>query len=141
MRFGRPARGYDSHVSTPRGWEYPGDLAAASAARGDLRSALEGSPDSLIDDVVLVATELVTNAVRHGSGPVLLTLEKKGDDLIIAVTGAASGDPHMRSAPTEAPSGRGLAIAAALADEWGWHREGEQVTVWARLRSPADPTP
>lgn len=122
-------------------WTLPGDPTAAAAAREAIRSALQGQRGDLPGDAELVATELVTNAVRHGSGDVLLALEQEGDVLQVAVTGAAPGDPEARSAPTEAPSGRGLAIVAALADDWGWRREGERVTVWARLRGGAAPTP
>lgn len=139
--FRLPVRGYDSHMSAHSRWTFAGDPTAAASARTALRSVLEGEPGGLVDDVELLATELITNAVRHGSGDVLLTLEQEGDLLVIAVTAAAAGDPEERVASTEAPSGRGLAIVEALTSEWGWEREGDQVTVWARLTPGAAPSP
>lgn len=127
-------------MSSPRRWAFPGDPTAATSARMAIRSAAQDQPAGLRDDLELLATELVTNAVRHGSGDVVLTLDQQDDHLVVAVTGAATGDPVMRSASTEAPSGRGLAIVTAVADEWGWSREGEQVTVWVRLGGGAAPT-
>lgn len=127
-------------MRSPRRWTFPGDPIAAASARTAIRSAAEGQPEGLLDDLELLATELVTNAVRHGSGDVLLTLDQEDDHLLVTVTGAAAADPAVRSPSSEAPSGRGLAIVAALANEWGWSREGEQVTVWARVTGGAAPT-
>ncbi|QKW06709.1 ATP-binding protein [Streptomyces sp. NA04227] len=95
------------------------------------------TPD--IERAVLVTSELATNAVQHGRVPdrlfeVRLTVEPNGG-LLLEVSDASSRVPeHVHAAP-EDESGRGLALVAALADEFG-HRPREYVgkTVWAKFR-------
>ncbi|MEU3097866.1 ATP-binding SpoIIE family protein phosphatase [Streptomyces sp. NPDC006967] len=93
------------------------------------------------DDVTLIASELVTNAVVHAGTEVRLTcrLEQETGALVIEVA-----DHHPSRAPRggepEAPPvqdapeyGRGLRLVAALSDSWGiTYRPGTK-TVWARL--------
>jgi two-component sensor histidine kinase len=96
----------------------------------------------LLSDAVAIIAELVGNAVRHGDplpGDVIRIAwrVRYGDDaesLTITVTdGGALREPAVRPADLEALDGRGLAIVAALADIWGFERDGLGQSVWAEI--------
>ncbi|MGQ4384004.1 ATP-binding protein [Streptomyces sp. SAS_270] len=101
------------------------------------------------DAALLVVSELVTNAVRHG--PVLereveiaVTALHDGSCLV-EVRDESTTVPHVRPANDgqgeQEESGRGLSLVGALAEAWGVarHRDGRGKTVWALLPSPAPP--
>jgi anti-sigma regulatory factor (Ser/Thr protein kinase) len=103
--------------------------------------------DPLISDAVLIASELVTNAISHGTphdgdetaGYVELTWSYQVSRLICVITDRATEPPIM--APVEAgldtESGHGLQIVAALAAAWGWTMLGTgEKAVWAALHLP-----
>lgn len=97
-----------------------------------------GLASGRVDDLELVASELVTNAVTHTTGEVFVQLgrDEAGDgDIVLAVRDTSSQPPRPRAAGTDEPTGRGLGVVAALATSWGVeaapHAGGK--TVWARL--------
>ena len=92
----------------------------------------------VIDDVVLVATELVSNAVRHADplpgGQVTVTWELDTRSVIVRVTdGGASSQPAVQHPSSRDTSGRGLALVAALAASWGIENTAGATTVWAKV--------
>ena len=103
--------------------------AGAGVARRRLVTELtsRGLPAPLLDDVALVVSELVGNAVRHGSplpdgGGVLVTWELTGPVLHLEVCDGGSGPADVdavQHAPLSAEGGRGLAIVATVATRWG----------------------
>ncbi|MEU6807055.1 ATP-binding protein [Streptomyces neyagawaensis] len=88
---------------------------AAHLARWDL--------SSIADDAVLATDELFANAVRHASaGPadtIAVTLECSDRALRVTLADPSPAQPRPRAVDGTAESGRGLAIVAALADDWG----------------------
>ncbi|MFF8590484.1 SpoIIE family protein phosphatase [Streptomyces sp. NPDC015220] len=124
----------------------PGGPHAPGAARALARAALTEwldlgltVPDRLADDVLVVVSELVTNAVVHAGTDVELIcrLEPETGACVVEVSDQhPSRAPRDHPAPTpyEAPEyGRGLRLVAALAEAWGiTYRPGVK-TVWARL--------
>jgi anti-sigma regulatory factor (Ser/Thr protein kinase) len=100
--------------------------------------------DALISDATLIASELVTNAINHGtpeSNPgahVELTWSYQVSRLICVITDQAAGAPVVAAENPEAESGHGLQIVAALAAAWGWTMLGTgEKAVWAALDLPA----
>ncbi len=88
----------------------------------------------------LALSELVTNAVVHGSGPVEVTAKDQGEAMRWEVADASPVAPRQRTAMPDASSGRGLAIVAAVAGAWGCDNadtSGGGKTVWFSL--PVDP--
>lgn len=91
-----------------------------------------------IDRLVLVCSELATNAVRHGHkrGHLFeVRLTHEDTSCLVEVSDAASSRlPHRREAGEDEEHGRGLQLVAALAKETG-HRPRDPIgkTVWARL--------
>ena len=117
-------------------WVLPDDLTAAQAARAHVADDLgrRGVPDAAADDVILVASELAANAIRHGSPPALLRLEYADGRVRVTVSNhGGSPDPRIVDAAADAGSGRGLAMVQAIADEVGWQRDGDRLDVWAEL--------
>ena len=114
---------------------------AASAAVVRRRLAVELGRLSIaqryIDDVVLVASELVSNAVRHADPvedhvvDVLWDLEPAA--VVIQVEDGSSRTPHKRQSAELQPDGRGLTIVEALAADWGVDRTERGKRVWARV--------
>ena len=86
------------------------------------------------DDVVLVVSELVTNALLHARTPMTVHLddEEKGT-VRLAVTDASPQALQERHFSVDSGTGRGLRLLASLASEWGveWHDGGK--TVWCRV--------
>jgi anti-sigma regulatory factor (Ser/Thr protein kinase) len=83
--------------------------------------------------VLLVISELVTNAVLFGTGPVTVRLVKAGHRLTCEVGDAGNGRPRLRRGEPLGDSGRGLHVVHKLTTRWGvrWTDAGK--TVWAEL--------
>lgn len=95
-----------------------------------------GLPDEVIDDASLLTTELVSNAVRHGSGLVNLRVEVDDGAVNVRVHDDADGIPHADQAEPTSLGGRGLFIVECVADEWGSEPDDHGKTVWFRLKDP-----
>lgn len=112
-------------------------LHAPAHARAWLSERLATAPQTVIQDALLVASELVTNAVRHGLPEIVLSLGIGFDRVRIAVRDCGTTLPQVPSGPPslERPSGRGLLIVAATATDWGVepHAGGGGKTVWVEL--------
>jgi serine/threonine-protein kinase RsbW len=115
-------------------WVLPADLTAARVAREHVADDLgrRGVPDDVVDDLVLIASELAANAIRHGSPPAVLELHYDQDRIRVVVSNHGNApDPRVLTADPDAGHGRGLAIVESLADDVGWSRDGERLDVWA----------
>jgi anti-sigma regulatory factor (Ser/Thr protein kinase) len=116
----------------------PFDRTGPSAARRFVEAAVRRLrlDEEVGATLVLVASELATNAVVHGCGPVALTVAYRSGELTIEV---ADGDPRcerVRPRPVDdaAPGGRGLRLLDALTDAWGVRSLPTGKAVWARRR-------
>jgi anti-sigma regulatory factor (Ser/Thr protein kinase) len=114
---------------------------AAGEARSAVRSALEQwQVPGCLDDALLVASELATNAVVHGAAPVVLHLRVTDGDLFVGVEDASEKDlPQVQELTENATAGRGLALVAATSRKWGWQRHNGSKTVWAQIPCAAAP--
>lgn len=112
---------------------------AAKAAREFTTSTLrEWQLDELVQEAVLIASELVTNAVRHGRGEtddgVELAWQRQAARVICLVTDRSPLPPVLGCADQDAESGRGLQVVQALAAAWGWMMlSATSKAVWAAL--------
>jgi anti-sigma regulatory factor (Ser/Thr protein kinase) len=93
-------------------------------------------------DVLLLVSELVTNAFRHARGPRELWLTAVGPRVRIGVRDASPTGPYpCGNRDGRLPGGHGLFIVARLSADWGWHLEpggGKQVWAEVALRVPEE---
>lgn len=116
----------------------PGVHKSVGHARTFLRDLLPPA-HPVLDDLVTVASEAVTNAITHTSsgspgGRVSVTLAEGHRTLILEVAddGAAGSRPYLREEDgTE--SGRGMRIIDALAQRWGLREDSTRTTIWAEF--------
>jgi anti-sigma regulatory factor (Ser/Thr protein kinase) len=71
------------------------------------------------EDGRVIVSELVTNAVRYSRTEMSVDLELTGAGLEVGVYDDGPGEPHITPATQRGLSGRGLALVARLAQEWG----------------------
>lgn len=124
---------------------FPAEPTSARAARELATAALArwGALD-LVDEVSLLVSELVTNAVIHAGTTVEVSLTLHGGAVEVAVT-----DRHpTRRLPTAPPEsdpdregGRGLALVASLAPSWGVDYTDRTKRVWFRMPLPGGAVP
>ncbi|MFI1165056.1 sodium/proline symporter PutP [Streptomyces sp. NPDC020801] len=112
-------------------WELPSDPAAVAHARtlAGRQLAEWGMPD-LTFTTELIVSELVTNAIRHATGPVCLRLIRDRH-LICEVSDGSSTSPRLRHARTTDEGGRGLLIVAQLARRWGTRYTTTGKIIWS----------
>jgi anti-sigma regulatory factor (Ser/Thr protein kinase) len=106
--------------------------ARARQATADIVADLHLEP--LGDDLALVVSELVTNAVRHAEPPVRLEIAADDHRVTVAVADGSPGRPAARPASEEAEGGRGMTLVDRLAAETGVRPSPPGKTVWAALR-------
>ena len=98
-------------------------------------------PTPVTEDVLLVVSELVTNAVRHGGSAIELALSVLADCVRVAVTDSGTALPVVAAGhpSIDRPTGRGLLIVAATARDWGVERKASRPgkTVWAEVATRA----
>ncbi|MFF5967307.1 ATP-binding protein [Streptomyces collinus] len=92
--------------------------------------------DETADAIRLVTSELITNAVVHGGGPVTVTLYHRPGSLVIDVVDGNSAAPQMSCAQAYDESGRGLALVEILAARCAWEPAGLGKRVWAEIALP-----
>lgn len=101
----------------------------------------EWGVDDRLDDIVIVVSELLTNAIRHARPaiadrrlrwPIRLDLLQSGPCVLCLIADPSDQPPIPRETGCLAEAGRGLQIVAALSDQWGFTPPGEMgKVVWA----------
>ena len=121
--------------------DLPAAVGSPALARSSLRVLLQawGVPPPVVDDALLIVTELVTNSVMHAGTPARLDATRTATDLRFGVSDSNATTPAARVAATESEGGRGLALVDALASAWGSLTTSDGKTVWAELRLTVRP--
>lgn len=121
----------------PRSPEAPG-LARRSLSGWYLAELEHGE----LHTAKLLASELVTNAVLHGRGRIMLKADLDDDRLLVEVTDEGPGFEHeLRPRRFEELRGRGLAIVDAESSRWGLHNGSTHVWFELERRGPRLDTP
>ncbi|MBV6698578.1 ATP-binding protein [Kitasatospora aureofaciens] len=136
------------------------DPAEVGRARRWVRSRLLNhgvDPDApMAETVVLVVSELVTNAVVHTGCPAVLRLCLPVDEASAGSASAGSAQacplrvevadasqvapaPRHAGADADATNGRGLELVELLCDRWGWYPDGSGKRVWCEIGADARP--
>ncbi|MFJ2606795.1 ATP-binding protein [Streptomyces sp. NPDC091279] len=142
-------------VSNAASCALPARHEAVREARQFTRRTLDQwNADERFDDVCLVVSELVTNALRHAlppcddrsveqCPPVRLHLMRWTERLVCAVRDPSRESPAPRETDDfSAESGRGLFLVESFSDGWGWHPLAGTLggkVVWALFRLPSEP--
>jgi anti-sigma regulatory factor (Ser/Thr protein kinase) len=118
--------------------DLPADLASVSSARQFIRSELARNGRADVSDiVVLLTSEVVTNAIRHAGSPCRIDLQVDDDVVRVQVTDGSPAPVRPRRVPPDAESGRGLYLLDVLALDWGAFSRGAGKSVWFDVqRSP-----
>ena len=87
---------------------------------------------NLAEDAGLLISELITNALRYGTGETIeFHFELNSDTVLIEVDDGSPGRPYVREIGPEEESGRGMLLVSALATDWGVSPDGTRT--WCTL--------
>ncbi len=122
--------------NTPRAErELPVSHEAPSHARAFLRdTGCQEHHAEVVEDAVLLVSELVTNSVLHGGPPLVVAVDCTEAALQVRVRDGSPQLPTPRDAARGDENGRGLALVDAMSDEWGVERDADGKHVWFVLR-------
>ncbi|GAA4404311.1 hypothetical protein GCM10023168_16790 [Fodinibacter luteus] len=136
-----PGPGAESVIVTVRP---PHEPASVGRIRREVVDDLQTRdlPEEIVDEAEIVASELLTNAVRHArplsDGTIRVRWKIRGDVVEVEVTDGG-GESVPRPAPRTVwlSSGRGLRIVRSIAHEWGVTEDRTGNVVWATLGGPS----
>ncbi|MGW4567807.1 ATP-binding protein [Streptomyces sp. NPDC004561] len=121
-------------------WTFSADPGAVRTARTAVRGQLHGwGLDSVADLAALLVSELVTNSLRHATGPIGVRLVRPArldGTLRVEVSDPLPDPPRERVARPEDESGRGLQLVAGSSRRWGTRPGVNGKTVWFELAVP-----
>lgn len=124
-------------------WDFPADPGAVRTARAVVRKQLAAWDLGALGDVtVLLVSELVTNSLRHASGPIGVRLVRPAGSLgilLVEVSDPLPDPPQERDAAPDDEGGRGIQLVARASRRWGTRqgRTGKTgKTVWFELVLP-----
>ncbi|GAA2619139.1 ATP-binding protein [Streptomyces vastus] len=96
-------------------------------------------PDETLDDLALLSSEVIANALQHATGPYSAVVSWTRARLRVEVADTARPFPTSHGDGPYAESGRGLLLVAALAADWGSTPTATGKTVWFEV-APHAPT-
>ncbi|MFC7825057.1 ATP-binding protein [Streptomyces sp. NPDC057362] len=122
-------------------WVFPAAPDAVRTARSLVRHTLrEWELDSVVDIAALLVSELVTNALRHATGPIGVRVVRgpagAAGILLVEVSDPLPDPPRERVAHPDDEDGRGLQLVASAARRWGTRPGEAGKTVWFELALP-----
>lgn len=119
-------------------WRYLPLPSSLPDLRTRVRAALGlwGIIGRVVEDVVLVVSELAANAVEHARTPLVVALGRDEEGVQVRVRDHSSDPPVLRSTEDDPRRGWGLRMIAGLA-AWGWESHPDGKTVWATIELPA----
>ncbi len=121
-------------------WTFPAEPGAVRTARAVVRDRLRAwGLDSVGDIAALLVSELVTNALRHATGPIGVRLVRSDGSpgtLLVEVSDPLPDPPRERTADLDDEGGRGLRLVACSARDWGTRPGESGKTVWFELTVP-----
>lgn len=116
------------------------DPAEVGRARRWARSRLVGSgigaDEPVAETLILLISELVTNAVVHTGCPAVLRMlfpAAPAEPVRVEVADSSQAPPAPRHAERDETGGRGLELVDGLADRWGWRPEGRGKQIWCEV--------
>lgn len=118
--------------------DLPHALSSAAAARRFVERTIIGwGLKGLLDDALLVASELAANAVTHANSSCRIRLSLTDTTFRIDVIDTGAGTPEPQPSSDTAERGRGLHLIGALTTAWGLELiPGDGKVVWAELARP-----
>ncbi|MFD1275902.1 ATP-binding protein [Streptomyces kaempferi] len=120
-------------------WDLPTEPSVVRAARHLVaRRLIEWGLEQLVFTTELVISELVTNAIRYGTGPIRLRLIHH-QSLTCEVFDTGNCYPRMRHARSVDENGRGLFLVARLSHRWGFRTAAGGKLVWVEQDLPSAP--
>ena len=136
IKAGRPPESF----RTKRTWVLD-STEGLGQLRGSLFEELTGDPyvkSSALDDIpekmVLVVSELATNALRHGKPPTIVTLmATETEQLLDVADHDVSSEPAVAEGREPGAGGFGLVLAQRLAFDVGWYLTERTKHIWARF--------
>ncbi|MEU9110335.1 ATP-binding protein [Streptomyces sp. NPDC048483] len=116
-------------------WSFPADPGAVRTARSRVRQTLaDWGLNGAVDVAVLLVSELVTNSLRHATGPIGVRMVLlSGSALLVEVSDPLPDPPQERTAAPDDEGGRGLQLVACSSRRWGTRRGKSGKTVWFEL--------
>jgi anti-sigma regulatory factor (Ser/Thr protein kinase) len=124
----------DAHAIQREACVLPRSMTAPAIARGFVSSTLTSwAVQEHFADVPLLASELVTNAVRHANGDVALSLQLDHDRMRVSVSDSSDELPVMGDLTSALDGGWGLHIVDRLAASWGLEADSDGKTVWCEV--------
>jgi anti-sigma regulatory factor (Ser/Thr protein kinase) len=134
----RPEPGPDTAVVGQ--WE-PTTPAELTAHRRQLSAALQertgttGADEVAVERLLLAFEELASNALRHGRGPIRVTVTTGRDGWLLEVSDAAAERPPTPAVGRDAAEGGlGLYLVARLSAAHGWDVHGGHKVAWCRVQ-------
>lgn len=117
-------------------WSFPTEGSAAWQARSAVRETLlDWGLEAVLDNAVLLVSELVTNSLRYARGPIGVRV-MRGNSLLVEVSDTVPTPPHERYPTTMEEGGRGIQLVSRQAFRWGTRHRGVGKTVWFELQLP-----
>jgi anti-sigma regulatory factor (Ser/Thr protein kinase) len=107
------------------------------AIRHRAAQLLTGQPAPLVEDALLVITELVDNVVQHTDGGGEIQVRRADGTVWVEVHDHSRAFPQLQRRDPRRPGGRGLLLVAALSETWGSRPTTTGKIVWACLNAAA----
>ncbi|HVL04990.1 MAG TPA: PAS domain S-box protein [Acidimicrobiales bacterium] len=116
----------------------PEAASVGRARRLVAKAVSESGHEEMVDSATLLVSEVVTNSLLHAGTEIRLLCRPNSDGVRVEVSDRSPLMPSIRHYDTDATTGRGLALVAALASSWGIDCEQDGKTLWFELGNDGD---